>query len=205
MLPEAIFQQTMKWEKGFVNDPDDKGGMTNDGITWGHYQAFCREVLNRPPSFKHFKNLSLSDKRAFFNRIWLRMQCDKIKDITVAAVCFDFGVNSGFAKREIQELLQGWGHKFKADNIFGPITIGALNKAVEKMGTEAVVTAILDKRQDYVLSLDDRDPSQTKFIKGWTNRIDDWRAFAFQSIKTSPSVVKPKPTTETVQTPSVES
>lgn len=33
----------LKWEGGFVNDPDDLGGATNMGVTIGTYEAYCRK------------------------------------------------------------------------------------------------------------------------------------------------------------------
>ena len=33
----------IKWEGGFVNEPDDLGGATNMGVTIGTYEAYCRK------------------------------------------------------------------------------------------------------------------------------------------------------------------
>ena len=33
----------LKWEGGFVNDPDDLGGATNMGVTIGTYETYCRK------------------------------------------------------------------------------------------------------------------------------------------------------------------
>ena len=33
----------LKWEGGFVNDPDDLGGATNMGVTIGAYETYCRK------------------------------------------------------------------------------------------------------------------------------------------------------------------
>ena len=40
----------LKWEGGFVNDPDDLGGATNMGVTIGTYEAYCRKTdPEKPP------------------------------------------------------------------------------------------------------------------------------------------------------------
>lgn len=33
----------LKWEGGFVNDPDDLGGATNMGVTISTYEAYCKK------------------------------------------------------------------------------------------------------------------------------------------------------------------
>lgn len=34
----------LKWEGGFINDPDDLGGATNMGVTIGTYETYCRKA-----------------------------------------------------------------------------------------------------------------------------------------------------------------
>ena len=36
----------LKWEGGFVNDPDDLGGATNMGVTIGTYEAYCLSLIH---------------------------------------------------------------------------------------------------------------------------------------------------------------
>lgn len=178
MLDKKIFQQTYKWEKGFVNVEHDKGGLTNDGITYKFYVAWCSKVLGFPPNLKHFKKMTMTEKRKFYNHLWERLMLDKVKNPIVAAVCYDFCFNSGMAKREIQKVLQGYGYVLAADNILGPITIGTINRAIQDKGHLVVSLDILNARQQYVESLVERDATQAKFLKGWTNRINDWKEFA---------------------------
>lgn len=40
---EKLVPQILKWEGGFVNHPNDKGGATNKGITIGTY-TYYRKV-----------------------------------------------------------------------------------------------------------------------------------------------------------------
>lgn len=37
---EKLTPFILKWEGGFVNDPDDLGGATNMGVTFGTYQTY---------------------------------------------------------------------------------------------------------------------------------------------------------------------
>jgi lysozyme family protein len=184
---DKILEQTYKWEKGFDNDPADKGGMTLDGITWTHFQQNAATVLSKPPILRIFKTMDKADILKFYNRIYARCGCDKIQNPAVAACCFDFAVNSQFGKREVQRVLRNvFKKEISADNIFGLATIGALNEvSATEGGAKKLVTAILDARQAYVQALVDRIGSQEKFLKGWTNRINDMRVFCADILEKS--------------------
>ena len=45
----------LKWEGGFVNDPDDLGGATNMGVTIGTYEAYCRKKGYSKPTVERLK------------------------------------------------------------------------------------------------------------------------------------------------------
>ena len=181
---ETIFKQALKWEQevGLTNDPADKGGVTNDGITWEHYFALCKRILNVVPTLAHFKTLTEVEVHAFYAYSFAEINCDKITNTVVAAVCFDFALNSLYGKREIQRLLKGLGYTLNADNEFGPVSISAINRATETMGAAAFVNAIMDRRVAYVQQIVKRDSTQKKFLAGWLNRIADWRNWAHLNI-----------------------
>ena len=40
---EKLVPFILKWEGGFVNDPDDLGGATNKGVTLATYTQYCRK------------------------------------------------------------------------------------------------------------------------------------------------------------------
>ncbi len=182
---EVIFKQVLKWEaeKGLTNDPDDAGGLTNDGLTWKHYYLLCKRVLNIEPSLAHFEAMPKADISAFYWYSYKESNCAAIEDKLVGAVCFDFAVNSKFAKREIQRLLREVGYDLNADNVFGPLSIAAINQATKRFGTVAFCKMILDKRTMYVNGLVKRKSSQKKFLKGWLNRINDWREFVAKNVE----------------------
>jgi lysozyme family protein len=179
MKLEVIFSKTHQWEyeKGITDHKLDKGGKTNDGITLGHYNAYCMEVLGRKPTDEHFLSMTKAEILKFYARVWQRMGCNKIENPLLGGICFDFGFNSAFAKREIQEVLQGLGYKIQADNVFGPVTIAALNHA-HRQYKYGLLDLIFAARISYVSSLVYREYDQIAFLKGWLNRIFDWRELA---------------------------
>ena len=51
----------LKWEGGFVNDPDDLGGATNKGVTIGTFEGFCKTKGRPKPTVTDLKNISDED------------------------------------------------------------------------------------------------------------------------------------------------
>ena len=47
----------LKWEGGFVNDPTDRGGATNKGVTIATYEAYCRQKGLPRPTVEQLKNI----------------------------------------------------------------------------------------------------------------------------------------------------
>lgn len=59
----------LKWEGGFVNDPDDLGGATNMGVTIGTYEAYCRKKGYPKPTVERLKTSRKRNKRRFENHV----------------------------------------------------------------------------------------------------------------------------------------
>ena len=179
-MKELIFAQTLKWEaeKGISDNPNDLGGATNDGITYKHYQAYCMEVLGIVPSFAHFKAMKPQEIMKFYDRIWRRLGLDGVENKVLAGNCFDFAFNSQYGKREIQFVLRDLGYTLIiVDNVFGPATVKALNDAFKQYGTD-LIDMILMRRLNYLYNFIIRMPNQIEFVKGWMNRVTDWREFS---------------------------
>lgn len=51
----------LKWESGFVNDPDDLGGATNKGVTFATYKEYCKKKGRKEPTIEDLKNISVED------------------------------------------------------------------------------------------------------------------------------------------------
>lgn len=77
---------TIKWEGGYVNDPDDPGGETKYGITKKSYPDI------------DIKSLTVDDaKEIYWNDYWLKSGCENLEPKTAVAV-FDTAVNTGVGK-----------------------------------------------------------------------------------------------------------
>ena len=114
----------LKWEGGFVNDPDDLGGATNMGVTIGTYEAYCRKKGYSKPTVERLKNLTKEGWTEILKTMyWDRWKADEIKSQSVADILVDWVWASGAHGIKIPQRLLG----VTVDGIVGPKTIAAVN------------------------------------------------------------------------------
>lgn len=154
-----------KWEGGFVNDPADRGGATNKGVTLATFKAF------------YGSNKTADDLKRItddqYNHIlkvgyWDKCKADEIKNQSVANFIVDFAYNAGniTAIKKMQKIL-----KVVVDGKCGPKTISALNAYDQKKFFEEYRQA----RVGYYNAIVKNNPSQSKFLKGWLRRTNDYK------------------------------
>lgn len=91
----------LKWEGGYVNNPNDKGGATNKGITQNTYNSWLK---SQGKASKDVRNITDSEvEQIYYKNYWLAAGCDKMsKDFALLA--FDTAVNMGVSR--VQEFLK---------------------------------------------------------------------------------------------------
>ena len=110
-LFKKALQFVLKWEGGYVNNPNDKGGATNKGITQNTYNKWLKKH-NKP--FKDVKNISnLEVEEIYYNNYWLAAGCNKMTS-KLAVLMFDTAVNMGIsrAKQFLKEAQWRYPDKF---------------------------------------------------------------------------------------------
>lgn len=158
-------------EGGYVNDPVDRGGETNMGITkrvavqngyTGPMRTLPREVA----------------ESIYYKRYLVEPGFDKLIPIDAAVTweLFDTGVNmgpgraAGFLQASLNDVC---GSKLVVDRRVGPATIAAFQDCQKRDDPARVCVRMLtemDRRQlDFYRAIVRRDPSQRRFLKGWTN------------------------------------
>ncbi len=156
----------LKWEGGFVNDPDDLGGATNMGVTMNTYIAYCRRKGYPVPTVTRLKNLSEKQWTDILKTMyWDRFRADEIHSQSVADICVDWLWLSGVtAIKRVQSILG-----VKPDGIVGPVTLSAINSrsALPLFG------AIKQSRLAHIDELCTKRPKNEKYRLGWTNRLND--------------------------------
>ena len=163
MSVDQLVEDIIVREGGFVNDPADKGGATKFGVT----QATLAEHRGHPVSVDEVKNLSLTEARDIYReRYYLKPAYHLLGSEALQGVMVDFAVHSGpvTATKALQRVLG-----LPDDGIMGGETMHAANlKDGSRLGIH-----VLTERQRYLVDIVVRNPSQLKFLRGWTDRVMD--------------------------------
>ena len=154
----------LQLEGGFVNHPDDKGGITNKGITLSTYRAYC----GKERTVKDLQNISYGTWCKIMKDLyWDKVQGDKIDNQSVAEIIADWAVNSGqIGIRKAQEVIG-----CKADGVVGSITLSMINTSNAKSLHERIWNA----RHQHYINIVKRSPSQKVFMNGWMNRLNSFK------------------------------
>lgn len=155
----------LKWEGGFVDDPDDLGGATNRGVTIGTYATYCKKKGYPASTVVRLKNLSEKDWAEILKTMyWDRWKADQIKSQSVANILVDWVWASGTHGIKIPQQLLG----VTIDGIVGAKTLAALNVRNPKQLFEEIKAA----RVQFIEDICRKRPANNKFKKGWLNRIN---------------------------------
>jgi lysozyme family protein len=156
-----------KAEGGYVNDPDDKGGETNKGITWKTWLSVFDDN-------SHDKFLAMSDEDwalVFKHNFWNAILGDLIHSQRIADMVVDFVWGSGkyYPECDVQDILiHCFGQHIAEDGDFGQATINAINSVDE----ETLYNDIVAKRFWYFDQCVLKTPTDAKYIQGWKNRLN---------------------------------
>lgn len=151
----------LRLEGGRVDNPDDRGGRTNYGITQGTYNRW-RAVQGFPPGADVW-DITLEEVRAIYAvGFWAEAHCHQLP-WPVAVVQFDGAVNHG-PKRAIHLLQEAL--NVKVDGIVGPVTLAA----AEGADPEQLANEVLWLRVALYYEISAR-PGQLQFLRGWLRRL----------------------------------
>lgn len=161
----------LRFEGGYVNDPDDPGGATNKGITLATFRDAGPALGFTDTSLDALKRLSDDDAGRLYKRLyWDKLQADDIALQALADLLVDFYVNAGAnAVKELQRALNDAGVQpaLAIDGAAGATTLAAL-RAADPL---ALYRGLRQRRIDYYQRLADARPALRKFLKGWLNRV----------------------------------
>lgn len=165
---ELLAPKIAKWEGGWVDDPTDLGGATNMGVTIATWKQVGYDKDHDGDIDKDdVKALSKDDFKFVLKKYWDLWKADSIVNQSIADILVDWVWGSGKWGIIIpQRLLQ-----VKDDGVVGPNTIGMLNFQDQKILFDKIFEARLKFLNDIVKN----NPSQKKFIIGWTNRLNDFK------------------------------
>lgn len=179
MTKDDIFNEILGKEGGYVNNPDDKGGPTNWGIT---------QAVARAHGYAgDMRNLTRDQALAILTAdYWTGPRFDQVSAISpnVAAELCDTAVNMGpaVAAKFFQRSLNVFNNQgaiypdITADGQIGPRTIAAFRSFVSTRGIDGlnVMLKALNSLQGarYIELAEQRAANET-FVFGWLkNRVD---------------------------------
>ncbi len=153
----------LKWEGGFVNDPLDRGGATNKGITLGTFRQF----YGKDASVEQLKAITDEQWLAIFKAgYWNPWRADYIANQSIANIVVDWAWASGTRTsiKQVQRILNT-----TVDGVVGPETLMAINSA----NPRELFDRIRSARLTFVDAIVRRNPTQGRFLRGWKNRINN--------------------------------
>lgn len=169
---DSLFYSTLpmvlRYEGGFVNNPKDKGGKTNMGVTQGFlntYKSRASVHVSDP------KDLTIGDVVKLYKAEWDIYGYGKLDNRNIMRLVYDFSVNSGpmHAIKYLQQALNSRGCNLKVDGYIGEKT----NRAVNGVDEGWLKTELQRLRAQHYDNIVDRNPEQKVFLKGWFKRMND--------------------------------
>ena len=165
---ELLAKIILVWEGHFVNDPTDRGGATNCGVTLSTWRS--QGYDKNGDGIIDVKDLMMLTKQDVINILeiyWNKWQGDKIQNQSVANILVDWVWGSGIWGIKIPQRVLN----VTADGIVGKQTIAVLND----VNQEKFFNQIKIERMKFLNNIVLKNPSQERFIKGWTNRLDSFK------------------------------
>lgn len=157
----------LSFEGGFVNDPFDRGGATNKGVTIGTWRKIGYDKDGDGDI--DVADLRLISERDAVDRVmrpyyWDRWKADRIKSQSVANILVDWVWGSGAHGIKIPQRILG----VKDDGIVGPKTLAALNACDPR----DLFNDIKAHRGMFIDNIIRKNPSQSRYRAGWQRRLD---------------------------------
>ena len=161
MTVDAILDDLIHREGGYVHDPADRGGPTKYGITQRTLQTWRDQVVTPTD----VRRLTRDEARAIYRRRYVDAPGFATLPDPLRAQVIDNAVLSGprQAVKDVQRAIGG----VTVDGRLGPQTRAALRQ----QGVAAVHARLLQVRATRIGRLVQRAPAQVRFLRGWLTRI----------------------------------
>ena len=163
----------LKWEGGFVNDPIDRGGATNMGVTLKTWRNVGYDKNGDGKiDAQDLKLLTQDDviKKVLKPYYWDRWRADEINNQSIANILVDWVWASGkYGITKVQAMLN-----LKPDGVVGNKTLSAIN---DYPNQRQLFQRIKNERLAFIDRIVKSNPSQRRFMKGWKNRVNAFKYF----------------------------
>lgn len=155
----------LRAEGGYVDDPADHGGATNQGITQRTFDDW-QESHGLP--LQSVRLISAEEVAAIYrNHYWRRIHGDDLPP-RIDLMVFDTAVQHGVsrASKWLQAVVMS-----PVDGVVGYKTLYAVNDYVMRNQIKVMIDDYMDLRNAFYAGIVARDPTQARFRKGWSRRM----------------------------------
>lgn len=180
MATPDFIDDTIGHEGGLVDHKNDRGGLTNLGLTLGFLKSIGDDGDLDGDGDVDADDILAADendaRRLYAKHFWKKPRYHLLPE-PIQEVMVDMAVNhgAGGATKILQRVLNkaGFG-PLAIDGGNGPKTRGAAHHAFQEMG-DYMINALVDERVLFFRRIVANDSSQIVFLKGWINRAEKYR------------------------------
>jgi len=172
-------------EAGYVNDPNDRGGETNHGVTIATANQYRAALIIKFGWSGQMRDLTAEMAYYIYDLGWWQpMRCDDLLAVHpfVCDRVFDLAINGGrtLGVKTLQRILNACNRQGKdyadigVDGGIGTLTLNALKGYVAKRGYDGVNVLVqyqFSLQGAHYIELAEKDPTQENFVNGWGDRI----------------------------------
>lgn len=169
---DAMIDEVIRREGGFVDDPADRGGATKYGITRRTLSAW----LGRTATVDEVRSLDRPTAAAIYRALFFERPRLGILPQALQPLIFDMAVNHGpeRAVELLQEVLAA-SRPVAVDGDLGPQTAGAAAIAWDALGPW-LIAMLANRRERFYRAIVANDRTQERFLKGWLRkRVEPFR------------------------------
>ena len=154
-----------KWEGNISEHPNDPGGLTKWGITIGTFRNFYGRYKTR----QDLINMTEAQWDEIFKKMfWDRWKADEIQSQSIANLLVDWVWASGIYGIKYPQQILG----VTADGKVGQKTLAAINGYPNQ---KELFIKLWNRRKKHFKKIVKNRPASKVFLKGWMNRLNDFK------------------------------
>ena len=168
----------LRWEGGYIEHKDDRGGATHRGVTLETYSQYREGRGLCKTTNLDLQMMTIGEWSYIFEILyWNRWLANKIRSQALANLLVDWVWMSGKWGIVLPQKILG----VKEDGIVGRRTLRALNEASEGATAERCLYEWMwETRRRFYHEIVRFNPTQSVFLVGWLNRLEALRKDAFR-------------------------